>query len=54
MASTKKIRVYDNIIPVDPLLLFLHVCVLKKSNRELKHYMAFELPPYPLGFFENG
>ncbi|KYN29868.1 hypothetical protein ALC57_00677 [Trachymyrmex cornetzi] len=41
-------------IPVDPLLLFQRICVLKKTDEELKDYLNYELAPYPLALFEDG
>lgn len=43
----------DNIIPIDSLLLFQRICVLKKSYEKLKTYITFELVPNPLTLFED-
>lgn len=54
LAKNNKIKIHDNVIPVDPLLLFQRICVLKKTDYELKTYMNYELAPYPLALFEDG
>ncbi|KAL4710241.1 hypothetical protein ACJJTC_005414, partial [Scirpophaga incertulas] len=54
LAKSNKIKIHDEVIPVDPLLLFQRICVLKKTDEELKNYMNYELAPYPLALFENG
>lgn len=53
LAKNNKIKIHDDVIPVD-LLLFQRICVLKKTDEELKNYMNYELAPYPLALFEDG
>lgn len=48
-----KLKISDKSIPVDPLLLFQQICVMKKSDEELEFYLKFELAPYPLSLFDN-
>lgn len=44
----------DDFVAVDPLLIFQRICVLKKSDEELKKYMNYKLAPYLLALFEDG
>lgn len=53
LAVNSKIVKDKEEIPVDPLLLFQRICVLKKSDDELKNYLNFELSPYPLSLFDE-
>lgn len=48
-----KLKIGNNTIPVDPLLLFQRICVMKKSDEELEFYLKFELAPYPLSLFDE-
>lgn len=48
-----KLKIGDKIIPVDPLLLFQRICVMKKTDEELQFYLKFELAPYPLSLFDD-
>lgn len=47
-----KVKIGD-IVPIDPLLLFQRICIMKKSNEELEIYLKYELAPYPLLLFDN-
>lgn len=51
MTSAVKIR--DTIVPVDPLLLFQRISILKTSESELQEYLKFELSPFPLSMFNE-
>ena len=48
-----KIKIGNKSIPIDPLLLFQRICVMKKSDEELESYLKFELAPYPLPLFDE-
>lgn len=48
-----KLKIGDNIVPVDPLLLFQRICVMKKNDEELQSYLKFELAPYRLSLFDD-
>lgn len=52
-ALVSTIRVADKIVTIDPTLLFQRICVLKKSDEELRTYFNFELAPYPLALFDE-
>ncbi|KAF2897721.1 hypothetical protein ILUMI_08449, partial [Ignelater luminosus] len=54
LATNNKIKINDDFVPVDRLLLFQRICVSKTTDTELKNYMNYELAPYPLALFENG
>lgn len=48
-----KLKIGDSFVPVDPLLLFQRISVMKKSDEELSSYLKFELAPYPLTLFDE-
>ncbi|XP_052758830.1 uncharacterized protein LOC128202453 [Galleria mellonella] len=48
-----KVKIDDKIVPIDPLLLFQRICIMKKSNEELEMYLKYELAPYPLSLFDD-
>ncbi|GFQ68360.1 uncharacterized protein TNCT_514701 [Trichonephila clavata] len=54
LAKNSKIKIREDVITVEPLLLFQRICVLKKTDEELQNYMSYELAPYPLCLFEDG
>lgn len=47
------IKVYNEVIPIDPLLLFQRISFTKKSDEELRDYLKYELAPYPLSIFNE-
>lgn len=53
LGVNSKLKIGDKVIPVDPLLLFQRICVMKKSDEELESYLKFELAPYPLSLFDD-
>lgn len=54
-AAKSTIKVENIPIFINPLLLFQRICIIKKSDEELKRYFKFELAPYPLSLFtEDG
>lgn len=52
-AINSKLKIDNKIIPIDPLLLFQRICVMKKSDAELESYLKFELSPIPLSLFDE-
>ncbi|KAK2579946.1 hypothetical protein KPH14_007626 [Odynerus spinipes] len=52
-ALTSTIKFSDRNVTIDPSLLFQRICVLKKSDEELKAYLNYELAPYPLSLFDD-
>ncbi|GFU87357.1 uncharacterized protein TNCV_2716431 [Trichonephila clavipes] len=54
LAKSSKIKIREDVITVEPLLLFQCICVFKKTDEELQNYMNYELAPYPLCLFEDG
>lgn len=47
------IKVYNEVVPIDPLLLFQRISFTKKSDEELRDYLKYELAPYPLSIFNE-
>ncbi|GFW58552.1 uncharacterized protein TNCV_718521 [Trichonephila clavipes] len=54
LVKNSKIKILDDVITVEPFLLFQRICVLKKTDEELQNYMNYELARYPLCLFEDG
>lgn len=50
---SSKLKIGDKYVPVDPLLLFQRLCVMKKTDEELETYTKYELAPYPLSLFDE-
>jgi len=49
------VQIQGKIIPVNPLLLFQRISLLKKTQAELQSYLQYELSPVPLSILtENG
>lgn len=51
---SSSIKINDEKIPVDPLLLFQRISISKKTDEDLKVYMEYELAPFPLALFNEG
>ena len=51
--SPNRVKVRDEIRVVDPLVLFKRICILKKSDAQLKNYLKYELALYPLALFDD-
>ncbi|XP_043285283.1 uncharacterized protein [Venturia canescens] len=47
------VKVADRTVTIDPSLLFQRICVLQKTESELKSYFNHELVPYPLSLFDD-
>ncbi|GBM24355.1 hypothetical protein AVEN_202338-1 [Araneus ventricosus] len=50
---TSKVKVHDELIPVNPDTIFRRISLLKKSDAELQKYFEFELAPFPLSLFDE-
>lgn len=48
---SNSIKVNQDIIPINPLMLFQRICVTKQSDGELKEHLKYELTPFPLSLF---
>ncbi|KAJ8887394.1 hypothetical protein PR048_013609 [Dryococelus australis] len=47
------LKIHDSIVPVDSLLLFRRISVLKKCEEELCEYLRYKLAPFPLSMFDE-
>ncbi|KYN02063.1 hypothetical protein ALC62_07132 [Cyphomyrmex costatus] len=49
------IKVNDDLVPIDPLLLFQRLCANITEKTDMRMYLKFELAPFPLSIFtEDG
>lgn len=49
------VKIDDETISIDPIMLFSRLTLNIKSNKSIKNYLHYELAPYPLSIFtENG
>jgi len=53
MTTISKIKIRGEMKAVDPIVLLKRICVLKKSDAQLKIYSTYELAPYPLSLFNE-
>lgn len=53
-AMSSAIKVNDETVVVDPLLLFQRIAIGKKDDKHLESYLEYELAPYPLALFNEG
>lgn len=53
LAANSKIKINNENVPIDPLLLFQRISVLKKSDTDLQDYMKYELVPYPSSLYDD-
>jgi hypothetical protein len=51
--ANSKIKVHDNVVPINPETLFQRMCIVKQSNEELQEYLQYELAPYPMSLFSE-
>ncbi|KAF2886492.1 hypothetical protein ILUMI_19681, partial [Ignelater luminosus] len=42
------IRIEDDIVLINPLLIFQRMCIAKESEKELEEFFTYELAPFPL------
>lgn len=47
------IRIEEDIIPINPLLIFQRMCIAKQSEEEIEEYLTYELAPFPLSLFDE-
>jgi len=47
------IRIREEIISIDPLLIFQRISLMETSNKELKNYFEYELFPNKLSLFNE-
>lgn len=47
------VTVHDVAVPVDPLMLFQRISVMKRSDGEIRECLKFELAPYPVAIFDE-
>lgn len=52
-SNKTSIFIRDDIIPIDPLLLFQRIMLKMKSGEELKECFKYELAPMPLSLFDE-
>lgn len=52
-SCNSKIKVGDNVIQIDPDVLFHRIWALKKGDEEMTHYLKWELSPFPQEYFNN-
>ncbi|XP_018372446.1 PREDICTED: uncharacterized protein LOC108767205 [Trachymyrmex cornetzi] len=53
LAANSKLKINNEHVPIDPLLLFQRITVLKKSDTDLQNYMKNELAPYLLSLYDD-
>lgn len=51
MSST--IKVHEEKVPVDPVLLFQRMSITAAFQDEIEKYFEYELAPYPLSLFDD-
>lgn len=50
---TSSIKINEEIIVVDPLLLFQRISLNVEKKEDMKYYLRYELAPYPLSIFDD-
>ena len=53
LAVNSKIVINKEVVPIDPLLLFQRISIIKSSDNELKEFLQYELAPFPLSLFDE-
>lgn len=51
--ESSAIKINDETVPVDPLLLFQKIAIAKKDDEHLVSLLEYELAPYPLSLFNE-
>ena len=52
---TSSIKIQDNVVAINPLLIFQRISLNLKNQEDMKNYLQYELAPFPLSLFdENG
>lgn len=47
------IRIEDDVIPINPLLIFQRMCIAKKSDEEFEKFLVYEFAPFLLSLFNE-
>lgn len=53
LTVNSNLKVHDTTVPIDPLLLFQRISVVKRTNEELRIYLEYELAPFPVSLFDE-
>lgn len=53
LAMSSTIKVHDEKVPVDPVLLFQRMSITAAFQDEIEKYFEYELAPYPLSLFDD-
>lgn len=53
LAMTSTIKVHEEKVPTDPVLLFQRMSITAAFQDEIEKYFEYELAPYPLSLFDN-
>lgn len=52
LSISSTVKVYDEKVPIDPLLLFQRMSITRTFGDELQKFFEYELAPYPLSLFD--
>ncbi|GBN63618.1 hypothetical protein AVEN_238922-1 [Araneus ventricosus] len=52
LTISRTIKVHDEKVPIDPVLLFQRMSITKSFEDELQTFFKYELAPYPLSLFD--
>ncbi|CAH1155651.1 unnamed protein product [Phaedon cochleariae] len=52
-AVNSSLNIQNEVVPVDPSLIFQRITIAKKTEQDLQQYFHFELAPYPLSLFDE-
>ncbi|KAK4885458.1 hypothetical protein RN001_001729 [Aquatica leii] len=52
LAATSTVKIHEEEVPIDPVLLFQRMSVTKTFQHEIEKFFAYELAPYPLSLFD--
>ncbi|GBN36812.1 hypothetical protein AVEN_37218-1 [Araneus ventricosus] len=52
LTISSAIKVHDEKVPIDPVLLFQRMSITKSFEDELQTFFKYELAPYPLSLFD--
>ena len=50
---SSKIKINNNVITIQPLLIFQRICLNINEKTNMKHFLQFELAPFPLAIFDE-
>ncbi|KYN28694.1 hypothetical protein ALC57_01884 [Trachymyrmex cornetzi] len=53
LAVNSKLVINKEVVPIDPLLLFQRISIIKNSDKELEEFLQYELAPFPLSLFDE-